>query len=246
MTKIGTGEGSQPHAHAVRVGVVDSGWNIRCLDDRIEAGRCFIADDGSLLEQPSADYHDRIGHGTQCTRAILALAGSVSVVPLRVFGNTHETSTDVLYAALEWAATQQFSVLNMSLSTFRPDARERLYWAIERICRQGTLVVASGHDGHGGGYPAIYDIVVSVEVARAEMRRAPGVVPADLVLAPTTVMNLTAGKMGGPTNSLATACVAGLAVRLVRERGALGVDEARRVLAERLKEADAWASRFRL
>lgn len=146
----------------VRVAVVDSGWNRRIPEDRIEAGLGLVDDGDPAAFSLTEDDDDRIGHGTACADLILRLAPGVRIVPLRVFGTRLETSIEPLIAAVDWAAEQGIRLVNLSLGTQRTDLAARFYHACERARRRGTLIVASGHIASAISFPAVFDCVIGV------------------------------------------------------------------------------------
>ncbi|HEX8904708.1 MAG TPA: S8 family serine peptidase, partial [Longimicrobiaceae bacterium] len=121
--------------------VVDSGWERESGDPRVLPGLAIDRAAGKLRVTAADD--DRTGHGTGVTRQVLAIAPEASVVPVRVFGETLETSPEVIVAALDHAVEQRVDVVNLSLGTTREDALRPLYAACERARRAGAIVVAA-------------------------------------------------------------------------------------------------------
>lgn len=110
----------------------------------------------------TGDDRDRIGHGTSAAHQVLAIAPAASVTPIRVFGDTLETSPAVIVAALDQAVAQRADVVNLSLGTARPDALRPLYAACERASRSGAIVVAAGDNFGEDSWPAVFDHVIGV------------------------------------------------------------------------------------
>lgn len=228
---------STPQAGPIRVGVVDSGWQRDIQDPRVEAGRAFFAPDDPFLTGSSMDDHDMLGHGTDCARLILAVAPEVSIVPLRVFCDKLETSPAVLCAALEWARTQSFDILNLSLSTSRLDARDYLYLLCEELRRSGTLIVSAARNGSHRGYPALFDSVIGVTFAKAgedleAARRANE--PIDVVVEKGWFGPPLIPELHRPlhSTSFAAAFVTGCVARILSQEGRLELEEVRKRLAE--------------
>jgi subtilisin len=150
----------------IRIGVIDSGWDRSLGDLHVKRGIGLVdpADELELLS--SDDYHDRIGHGTACTDLILRIATDADVVPIRVFGRHLETSPHVLHAALLWAVEHELRIVNMSLGTLIPEARDTLYAACEIARRNGVIIVAAGHILGKQSFPAVFENVIGVGAAR--------------------------------------------------------------------------------
>ena len=149
----------------VRVGVIDSGWDHALAAPQLRPGIGLVDPDDELALGRSADTQDRHGHGTACTDLLLQRAPGIEVYPIRVFGRRLETSVPTLQAALLWAAEARLDLVNVSLGTHRPDARERLYAACEVARRAGVVVVAAVHNTEGWSYPAAFANVLSVGAA---------------------------------------------------------------------------------
>lgn len=145
----------------VRVAVIDSGWDhaLHVPGLRLRAGVSF-AEGG----EPSPDDGDRIGHGTACLATFFRVAPGAELCPVRVFGDTFETSVAALQAALEWAVRQRFDVISMSLWTPRADALVPLYTTCEEARAAGLVVVAAAPEQPGTErfYPAVFGNVLSV------------------------------------------------------------------------------------
>ena len=225
---------------AVRVGVVDSGWRADAWDHRVRAGYTFFSATAPFVPSMSAGAPDAIGHGTDCTRLILAIAPRVEVVPLRIFGRALETSPAVLCSALVWAEAENFDVLNLSVTTVRSDARNQLYRACERLRRRGTIVVAASRNRTGGGYPAVFDNVIGVNLGAGghgvPVLREPDDVSgeiADLVVARGwSGPPLTSGTYPRlESTSYATAFVAGCVAQVIGREGRLPLDAVRECVA---------------
>jgi subtilisin family serine protease len=144
--------------------MIDSGWDRTITENRVARGVGFVHPDNHLELLLSDDDHDRIGHGTACANILLQVAPEATIVPLRVFGSRLETSVETIIAALDHAASQRIPLINLSLATRRPDALLPLYRACDRARRQGMLIVAAAYNVVGGGYPAIFDSVISVDI----------------------------------------------------------------------------------
>lgn len=105
---------------------------------------------------------DTAGHGTACAGIIRSVAPGVSLSSVKVLGDGKFGSGAALITGLAFAIEQGFDVINMSLSTSRPEFRGRLAeLADEAYFRRCTLVVAA-HNLPIESFPWRFASVVSV------------------------------------------------------------------------------------
>jgi subtilisin len=152
----------------IRVAVLDSGWDRSIGDARVLPGVGFVDPDDDFALAHNDDDQDVLGHGTACAGVILEVAPDARVVPVKVFGNTLETSPGTLVAALLWALEADVQVINVSLGTRLEGTLHALYAACEKARRAGIIVVAAGHNANDWSYPAIFENVIGVAAARFE------------------------------------------------------------------------------
>jgi hypothetical protein len=187
-----------------------------------------------------SDDDDLVGHGTICTRVILALAPTAEVVPLRVFDHSLQTSARILCAALEWAAGARFDVLNLSLSTKTDGARDPLYRLCALLDQQGTIVVAAARNKYHDGYPAVFDNVLGISTESAA-RQGPLVFepqgPTDYAISRAT-RNPVGPRHGSATindSSLAAAYVTGIVAATLEDRGRMSRCSIRNLLDDEFR-----------
>lgn len=157
-----------PTGRGVRVGVIDSGWDRSLRDPRVLPGIGLIDPQNELALGRTDDDGDRNGHGTACADQVMRIAPQVQTVPVRVFGQGLDTSPAVLYEALRWAVEQRLDVVNVSLGTSLEETLYPLYVLCERARRNGTIVVAAGHNVRDWSYPAIFENVIGVDAAELD------------------------------------------------------------------------------
>jgi subtilisin family serine protease len=220
----------------VRVGVIDSGWDRRIDEPRVERGVAFVEHVGSNSPVQSDDDRDRIGHGTSCADIILAGAPRASVVPIRVFGERLETSPPVIVAAIRWAVGQGLRLLNLSLGTLRVDAVVELYRVCDEARQRGTIIVAAGRSGRRS-FPAIFDPVIGVGLANTtdsfEVQYRPG----EALECRARGLSQRARGLGGRMVvvngvSFAAPVVSAAVARLLEEHPSLDLDAVREHLAK--------------
>lgn len=152
----------------VRVAVIDSGVNASHED----FSATTFAQGLNVLNR-SNDVTDENGHGTIVCGVLaetkdngLGFAGltpDVTVVPIKCFGKSKETSASYIVSAL-YAAADDYAcdVINLSLGMTEDSAAMKQ--AITHAVGKGVLVVSAvGNDGTAVyNYPAAYDSVVGV------------------------------------------------------------------------------------
>jgi hypothetical protein len=105
----------------VRVAVIDSGVHASHPHVGGVAGGIAFGAEGE-----SADYVDRLGHGTAVAAAILEKAPDVSLFAVKIFDRKLSTSIEVLTRALEWCVEQRMDIVNLSLGAPNPAHRARI------------------------------------------------------------------------------------------------------------------------
>ena len=232
-----------PKARAVLVAVLDDGYDSSLFDmtDRIHlpippAGR--FLDTGDRDNDPQAKHKS---HGSAVASVIAAatnnltgIAGiaseGVRVVPIKVFGDDGQASTETIAAGLETAIAIGARVANVSLGIELNDADGRhcvtdarsatLDAALRHAAEAGLLVIAaSGNDGSGNiCYPASNPDTLAVGSINDDRKRSSfsshgaGL---DLVAPGNRVLTITDGRittMSGTSFSAPT--VAGVAALL--------------------------------
>jgi Subtilase family len=142
----------------VRVAVVDSGVYGAHPHVAGVAGGIAIHGDGRV----SADYVDRLGHGTAVAAAIKEKAPDCAIFAIRIFWSRLATDIDTLARAIAEAANHGSAVINLSLGTAELNHRERLQSAVLCARRAGAIVVAARDDGGVLWLPGSLDEVIGV------------------------------------------------------------------------------------
>jgi subtilisin family serine protease len=102
------------------------------------------------------------GHGTACASIIRKLAPDCELTSVRVLGRGAKGSGPALLAGLRWAVEQGFDVVNMSLSTTKPDFVAGLHELADAACFGRCVLVASAHNLPVKSYPWQFSSVLSV------------------------------------------------------------------------------------
>jgi subtilisin len=104
---------------------------------------------------------DTCGHGTACASVIRAVAPDCEITSLRVLGGMSGTG-DALIAGLRWAVETGFDVINLSLSTSKPQFASVLREIVDDAYFSRTAIVASAHNMAVESFPWRFASVISV------------------------------------------------------------------------------------
>lgn len=145
-------------SESLRVGVIDSG-----LAEDAElpvAAACHFAlgDDGAVARHPGAE--DSLGHGTEVSKLICAVAPEAVLLHAQVFGGGFQTAPLLVAAALDWLADERAAVVNMSFGLAAD--REVLREACAAAAARGLVLIASAPARGEACYPAAYPEVIAV------------------------------------------------------------------------------------
>lgn len=146
----------------VRVCVVDSGVEPGHPMVGPLAGSWVAAPSGGGVEVVPTEPRDVCGHGTACAGIIRSLAPECELHSVRVLGDNFGGTGDVFVAGLRWAVEQGFDVINLSLSTSRPQFSQRLRELADDAFFGRSVLVASAHNTRVESFPWRFSSVVSV------------------------------------------------------------------------------------
>lgn len=155
----------------MRVAVVDSGIHAGHPHVGTVAGGIHFRADGTTDD----DWMDRLGHGTAVAAAIREKSPGVELIAVRVFERTLATSAEILARAIEWAAADGASLINLSLGTPNPAHRSLLETAVANAGRKGaTVVSAARHEDVEwlpGSLHGAVGVLLDWDCPREEIRR---------------------------------------------------------------------------
>jgi subtilisin family serine protease len=207
----------------VRVAVVDSGV------DHAHPDAAGPHADGAVLtwdrdEQEvvldEGPHEDLYGHGTACAAIIRRAAPRCEIVSVRVLGSRLSGKGEVFAAGLRWAISSGARVINLSLSTNRPDLFADFHEIADEAAHAGVVLVSAMNNVHADTYPSQFSSVISVAATSdtdpfaLQANPAP---PADFG-APgidVTAAWLDGGHMTMTGNSFAAPHIAGLVARML-------------------------------
>lgn len=131
------------------VGPVDRAWHV------VPAGRGVPGVD-------ECEPQDTAGHGTACAGIIRSVAPRVSLSSVKVLGDGRSGSAAALITGLAFAIEEGFDIINMSLSTARPEFRSRLAELCDRAYFRRTMLVVAAHNLPVESFPWNFASVISV------------------------------------------------------------------------------------
>jgi len=159
----------------MRIAVVDSGIHSGHPHVGLVSHGIHLRADGTTDD----DWSDRLGHGTAVAAAIREKAPAAELIAVRVFERNLATNAVVLARAIEWAADQGSSFINLSLGTPNMDHRALLEAAVASARELGaTIVSAARHDDvdwFPGSLAGVVGVLLDWDCPRDEIRpRATG------------------------------------------------------------------------
>ncbi|HEX3790794.1 MAG TPA: S8 family serine peptidase [Pseudonocardiaceae bacterium] len=219
----------------VRVCVVDSGIEPdHPLVGPIAGSHAVVIEDG-VPSVVAAEPTDAFGHGTACASIVRRVAPGCEIHSVRVLGEKGGGTGAALLAGLSWAVEQGFDVINMSLSTTRPQFNQALRELADTAYFQRSVLVASAHNAKVESFPWRFSSVISVG-SHAEA-------DSSLVLYNPTppveffargqavpVAGLRGSTLRNTGNSFATPHVTGLCALILSKHRALATFELKTVL----------------
>jgi subtilisin family serine protease len=146
-----------------RVAVLDSGIDgthpmVRNLDRSVG----IVPDADGDFEVVDCEPADTAGHGTACAGIISSIAPAASLTSVRVLTNGKHGTGAGLIAGLRWAVSEGFDVINMSLSTGKPQFVLALHDLADEAYFRRCVLVASAHNLPVRSYPWPFASVISV------------------------------------------------------------------------------------
>lgn len=139
----------------MKIAIIDSGVNPGHPHVAGVAGGVSLTAAGE-----SADYFDRLGHGTAVAGAIREKAPDAELYAVKVFDRTLACKIDVIIRALEWAMAEGMDVINLSLGTSNQTHRARFENVLGR--RRGAVVVSAFEQRGRLLFPGSLDGVIGV------------------------------------------------------------------------------------
>lgn len=239
---------AQADGSGVRVAVIDTGvehdhpW----VGGRLVASYHVATFDDGNAGVEACDPLDVCGHGTASAGQIRRLAPQAQLTSIRVLSETRQGSSEALVAALQWLATQDIHIVNLSLSTLRLALALRIGQAVDDLAaRNVACVCARGYQEDGRDYPTSFSSTIGVTYAQLPLAglsyREHDLVEFAAAGVGTTVawQNCATRRVTG--SSYATPLVTGLAARMLQVRPTLTPYELKTLLkAYADRRAQGW------
>jgi len=135
----------------VRIAVIDSGVHAAHPHvNGVAGGVSIIVGQGHALSIPvcheESDYVDRLGHGTAVTAVIREKAPDAEIFAVKVFHDSLATCIQPLVHAIHWSVRNGMHLINLSLGTDNPEHEPVLRETVDRVSRQGIILIAAHAD----------------------------------------------------------------------------------------------------
>jgi subtilisin len=146
----------------IRVCIVDSGIEPgHPLIGAVAGSYAAVTRDGQLLVT-EVEPADTFGHGTACGSIVRRVAPECELHSVRILGENGGAAGNAMIAALGWAVEQGFDVINLSLSTARPEFNQVLRELADEAYFKRSVIVASAHNSKVESFPWRFSSVISV------------------------------------------------------------------------------------
>lgn len=106
--------------------------------------------------------HDLFGHGTACAGIIHSVAPEAELYSVRVLGRELTGRALQFAAGLRWAVERRMHVINLSLSTGKPEYFGLFHELADEAYFKNVLLVSAVNNIPAPSYPSLYSSVVSV------------------------------------------------------------------------------------
>jgi subtilisin len=146
----------------IRVCIIDSGVDPgHPLAGPVQGSFAVVKNSDDKLEVAEAAPGDSCGHGTACASIIRAIAPDCEIYSLQVL-NRFTGSGETFVTGMQWAVSQGFHVMNLSLSTARRQFAQVLHSLADDAYFQRSMLVASAHNMPLESFPWRFASVLSV------------------------------------------------------------------------------------
>ena len=147
----------------VRVAVLDSGVDgSHPMITRLDRSVAVVVGANGELAVDECEPTDTAGHGTACAGLINSIAPAAALTSVRVLANGGHGTGAALIAGLTWAIDEGFDIINMSLSTGKPQFCLALHELADRAYFRRCVLVASAHNMPVRSFPWPFASVISV------------------------------------------------------------------------------------
>lgn len=223
-----------------------AGVTVCVLDSGVDADHPLVApvaERWAIAEEGDGNFTftedeapDSCGHGTACCGVVRAVAPGCRIVSVKVLPDGFTGSAMMMLAGIQFAIERGVEVVNMSLSTSRPEFLAGLHELCDRGYFGRTLVVASAHNMPVESYPWRFASVISVGSHEREDPELVFVNPDPPVefFARGVAVEVPwpgGGRVTATGNSFATPHIAGLCARILSKHPGLAPYQVKAALA---------------
>jgi subtilisin len=146
----------------IRICVLDSGVDeLHPMVGPVEQSWQVVTEEGVARVRP-CEPRDAAGHGTVCAAIIRSIAPGPSISSVKVLTDGKTGSGAALIAGLSHAISEGFDIVNLSLSTNRPEFRNRLAELCDQAYFRRTRLVVAAHNLPIESFPWNFASVISV------------------------------------------------------------------------------------
>lgn len=151
----------------VRVAVVDTGIEAEhpIFSDAVRGGVIIELDQSvetGYVAHPDNPPSDSAGHGTACAGIIHTLAPEAELFSVRVLGSNMRGRSITFAAGIEWAVSNGFDIINMSLSTSNEEFLALFYQLADEAYFRNVILVSAVNNIPAPSYPSTFASVISV------------------------------------------------------------------------------------
>lgn len=147
----------------VRVCILDSGVDgEHPMVAPIDQAWQVVTDDNGNPRIEECEPRDSAGHGTACAGIIRSIAPQASLSSVKVLSDGKYGTGGALIAGLEFAVEMGFDLINMSLSTAKPQYQQPLSRLADRAYFRRCVLVVAAHNLPVVSFPWNFASVISV------------------------------------------------------------------------------------
>jgi subtilisin family serine protease len=156
----------------VRVAVIDSGVapDHPAIGDSLSGSMVVGVDEdkNEPFTVPDEPPVDSFGHGTACAGIIHAIAPRAEIFSVRVLGEDLKGKALRFAEGLRWAIDERMDVVNLSLSTSRPEYYGMFHRLADKAYFAGVTLVSAANNRRVPSYPSLYSSVISVAASKGK------------------------------------------------------------------------------
>jgi subtilisin family serine protease len=147
----------------VRIALVDSGVNLSGIikEHNLSKGYELILK-SETLEIVQNECFDECGHGTCCAEELIRIAPGITVVPIKIFGDSLTTNSYILSAAIKLAGELNVDIINISAGTTSTKGYPMLKQSCIFCLDKRITIIASESNMREITYPAYLSNIIGV------------------------------------------------------------------------------------